>query len=73
MAKSMNYSVGEHIVEEGTPGDKFMIILKGSASVTFGGNKKVFKSGDFLGEVSVVTGKKATKKKGTKIEIDFLY
>jgi len=37
-----------------------MIILKGSASVTFGGAKKIFRPGDFLGEVSVVTGEVRT-------------
>lgn len=56
MARKQTYNVGSNIVEQGAPGDKFLIILKGNASVVFGGNKKVFRPGDFLGEVSVVTG-----------------
>jgi CRP-like cAMP-binding protein len=56
MAKEARYEVGSEIVEQGTPGDKFMIVVKGSASVTFGGAKKVFRSGDYLGEISVITG-----------------
>jgi len=60
MAKTNTYEAGTNIVEQGTPGDKFMIILKGSASVTFAGAKKVFRPGDFLGEVSVVTGEVRT-------------
>ena len=60
LAKTNTYQAGTNIVEQGTPGDKFMIILKGSASVTFAGAKKVFRPGDFLGEVSVVTGEVRT-------------
>jgi CRP-like cAMP-binding protein/phosphoribosyl 1,2-cyclic phosphodiesterase len=56
MAKQKTYPVGALIVEKGALGDDFMIILHGSASVDFGGSKKIFRPGDYLGEVSVVTG-----------------
>lgn len=69
MAKTMTYSKGTKIVEQGTPGDKFMIILKGSASVLFAGAVKVFRPGDFLGEVSVVTGEVRTATVVADVEV----
>jgi len=60
MSKTLSFAPGEVIAKKGTPGDKFMIILSGEASVSFGTTKKYFKVGDYLGEISVITGEERT-------------
>jgi len=75
MSNQVSYAPGQVIAEKGTPGDKFMIILSGEASVTFGPTKKFFRVGDYLGEISIMTGEERTatiaaETKCTVIEID---
>jgi CRP-like cAMP-binding protein len=60
MSHRTKYKAGDVIAQEGTPGDKFIIIMQGEASVSFGNVVKIFKAGDYLGEISVVTGAKRT-------------
>ncbi|GBG27624.1 cAMP-dependent protein kinase regulatory subunit [Hondaea fermentalgiana] len=60
MSTNVDYQPGQIIAEKGTPGDKFMVIMSGEASVSFGKTKKVFKVGDYLGEISVITGEDRT-------------
>lgn len=60
MSSQVCYEPGQIIAEKGSPGDKFMVIMNGEASVSFGSTKKLFKVGDYLGEISVITGEDRT-------------
>ncbi len=60
MSSQVVYEPGQVIAEKGSPGDKFMVIMSGQASVSFGMTKKYFKVGDYLGEISVITGEDRT-------------
>lgn len=60
MSANVDYEPGQIIAAKGTPGDKFMVIMSGEASVSFGNTKKFFKVGDYLGEISVITGEDRT-------------
>lgn len=60
MSNQVGYEPGQIIAEKGSPGDKFMVIMSGEASVSFGSTKKIFKVGDYLGEISVITGEDRT-------------
>jgi CRP-like cAMP-binding protein len=56
MCTEVRYAAGSLIARKDDPGNKFIILLEGVASVTFEGVKKVFRSGDYLGEISSTTG-----------------
>lgn len=60
MSERRYYPRKTEIAKEGTPGDRFLIIMEGTASVTVFGNKKLFLPGDYLGEISVMTNAKRT-------------
>jgi CRP-like cAMP-binding protein len=46
---------GKILTREGRPGDTFYVILSGEAEVAIGGTRRrVLKSGDFFGEISMI-------------------
>jgi CRP-like cAMP-binding protein len=46
---------GKTLTREGRPGDTFYVLLEGEAEVTIGGKaRRVLKTGDFFGEISMV-------------------
>lgn len=52
------YSTGEPVIEEGTHGDSFFIVLSGNATVTKGKSSKSIEKiqpGDIVGEISFLT------------------
>lgn len=57
---------GQHVIIEGKPGEAFYIIRSGEFMVTrgIGGGKRIklaeLKDGDFMGEISLLTGEKTT-------------
>ena len=57
LAREISYDQGTVIVREGEPGDFFVVILSGGATVDQAG--RTFKSlgaGDFLGEIALIDG-----------------
>lgn len=60
MSESCTYEAGDVITKEGNESDTFIIILHGTASICVYGNKKVFRYGDYLGEIGVMTNEKRT-------------
>jgi CRP/FNR family cyclic AMP-dependent transcriptional regulator len=52
---------GRRLAVEGAAGHEFMIVVEGSAEVRRGGRKiNLLGSGDFLGEIALITGRKRT-------------
>ena len=52
---------GRRLAVEGAAGHEFMIVVEGSAEVRRGARKvNVLGSGDFLGEIALITGSKRT-------------
>ena len=52
---------GRRLAVEGAAGREFMIVVEGSAEVRLGARKvNVLGSGDFLGEIALITGRKRT-------------
>jgi phosphoribosyl 1,2-cyclic phosphodiesterase len=52
-----SYTAGERVVEDGTPGDTFYVILSGHASVRKHGRElKVYTDFDYFGETALITG-----------------
>src|SRR5262245_9498056 len=57
IAREATYPAGTTLVEEGTPGDSFLVIRRGSASVEQGGRHiRDLTAGDFLGEIALIDG-----------------
>lgn len=57
LAAPIVFQPGETLVREGEPGDSFLIIVSGSASVTRGdATLRTLGPGDFLGEISLLDG-----------------
>jgi CRP/FNR family transcriptional regulator, cyclic AMP receptor protein len=57
LAAPITFGPGATLVREGDPGDSFLVILDGSATVTEGGAViRTLRAGDFLGEVSLLDG-----------------
>jgi len=57
LATPIVFQPGEMLVREGEPGDSFLIIVSGSASVTRGdATLRTLGPGDFLGEISLLDG-----------------
>jgi len=55
LAADASFAAGAILVREGDPGDSFLIIREGSATVEQGGNTvRELGSGDFLGEISLI-------------------
>jgi CRP/FNR family transcriptional regulator, cyclic AMP receptor protein len=61
LAADASFAAGAILVREGDPGDSFLIIREGSATVEQGGNPvRELGSGDFLGEISLIDGRPRT-------------
>jgi CRP-like cAMP-binding protein/glyoxylase-like metal-dependent hydrolase (beta-lactamase superfamily II) len=57
VAKRVEYTSGQRIIAQGTPGDAFYVILSGVASVRRDGVElKRYQSGDFFGETALILG-----------------
>lgn len=54
LARVVDYSPGEVIVQAGDPGDSFYLVLEGRARVL--GRSRVLRSGDYFGEMALVDG-----------------
>jgi CRP/FNR family cyclic AMP-dependent transcriptional regulator len=58
LAREAEFEAGSTLVREGEPGDCFLIIRAGSATVDQGGRTlRELGSGDFVGEISLIDGK----------------
>jgi len=61
LAADASFPPGAVLVREGDPGDSFLIIREGSATVEQGGSPvRELGSGDFLGEISLIDGRPRT-------------
>lgn len=61
IADELSLPEGRRLAVEGAAGHEFMIVVEGSAEVRRGGRKvNVLGSGDFLGEIALITGRKRT-------------
>jgi CRP/FNR family cyclic AMP-dependent transcriptional regulator len=57
LAAPIAFQAGETLVREGEPGETFLIILEGSATVARdGATIRTLGAGDFLGEISLLDG-----------------
>ena len=55
LASETDYAVGDHLVRQGEPGDSFIIIVTGRATVDRDGKTlRELGPGDFLGEISLI-------------------
>jgi CRP/FNR family cyclic AMP-dependent transcriptional regulator len=54
LAKVVDYSPGEVMIQAGEPGDSFDLMLEGRARVL--GRSRVLRSGDYFGEMALVDG-----------------
>jgi CRP/FNR family transcriptional regulator, cyclic AMP receptor protein len=61
LAAEADYATGEDLVRQGTPGETFIIIVSGRASVIRDGRTlRELGPGDFLGEIALVDGSPRT-------------
>jgi CRP-like cAMP-binding protein len=61
LARDATFETGAILIREGDPGDSFLIIREGSATVEKGGSPiRDLGSGDFLGEISLIDGRPRT-------------
>jgi CRP/FNR family cyclic AMP-dependent transcriptional regulator len=61
IADELQLPEGRRLAVEGAAGHEFMIVVEGSAEVRRGGRKvNLLGSGDFLGEIALITGRKRT-------------
>jgi CRP-like cAMP-binding protein len=57
LAQPTTFAAGETLVQEGEPGESFLIITEGRATVEQGGQQiRELGGGDFLGEISLIDG-----------------
>jgi len=57
IVREASFSAGASLVREGEPGETFMVIREGTATVDQGGRKlRDLGAGDFLGEIALVDG-----------------
>jgi CRP/FNR family cyclic AMP-dependent transcriptional regulator len=57
LADEIDIPSGRTLTKEGAPGREFVVIVEGAADVTRKGRKiNTLRSGDFLGEIALVTG-----------------
>jgi CRP/FNR family transcriptional regulator, cyclic AMP receptor protein len=57
LAQVVEFAPGEFVVQQGERGDAFYLILAGSARVLGkGGSRRVFRPGDFFGEMALLDG-----------------
>ncbi len=58
MAHETSYDEGAVLVREGDEGDRFIVLVVGSAAVDKGGRRiATLRAGSFLGEIALVDGK----------------
>jgi CRP-like cAMP-binding protein len=61
IADELQVPASKSLAVEGESGREFMIVAEGSAEVRRGGRKvNLLTSGDFLGEIALITGRKRT-------------
>jgi CRP/FNR family cyclic AMP-dependent transcriptional regulator len=61
IADELSLPAGRRLAVEGAAGHEFMIVVEGSAEVRRGARTvNVLGSGDFLGEIALITGRKRT-------------
>ena len=75
--KKISFKEGEHIVKQGDDGDSFYIITDGSADVNINKHDKethlaTLNTGDYIGEVSIVSNTKRTATVTAKGEVQSL-
>ena len=57
LAQPTTFPAGQTLVREGEPGDSFIVLTAGDATVEQGGRTlRTLHAGDFLGEISLVDG-----------------
>jgi CRP/FNR family transcriptional regulator, cyclic AMP receptor protein len=57
IVRDANFPPGANLVKEGEPGESFMIIREGTATVDQGGRMlRELGAGDFLGEIALIDG-----------------
>jgi CRP-like cAMP-binding protein len=57
IVRDTSFPAGASLVKEGEPGESFMIIREGTATVDQGGRRlRELGAGDFLGEISLIDG-----------------
>lgn len=61
LAMETDYAAGDHLVRQGSPGESFIIIVTGRATVERDGRTlRELGPGDFLGEIALVDGSPRT-------------
>ncbi len=61
IADELSLPAGRTLASEGASGHEFMVVVKGSADVRRGKRTvNLLRSGDFLGEIALITGRKRT-------------
>ena len=61
LAEETSYPVGGELTREGEPGESFIVIVSGRASVEIDGRSvRELAAGDYLGEISLIDGRPRT-------------
>jgi CRP/FNR family cyclic AMP-dependent transcriptional regulator len=72
-ADELNLPAGKALTKQGDRGREFMVIVDGSAEVRKNGRRvNVLGSGDFLGEIALISGGPRTATVTTTSEVDIL-
>jgi CRP-like cAMP-binding protein len=73
IAREESFQAGTALVREGDPGDSFMVIRDGTASVEQGGRwLRDLSAGDFLGEIALLDGGMRTATVTAREPVDVL-
>ncbi len=74
MARRRHFKAGERIIEKGTPGDTFYVIVRGKAAVQADDkdDSKVYGQYDYFGETALVLGVPRTADVYAKTDLDCL-
>jgi CRP/FNR family transcriptional regulator, cyclic AMP receptor protein len=57
IVRAASYPAGTYLIREGEPGESFLIIREGRATVQQGGRTlRELRAGDFLGEIALIDG-----------------
>jgi CRP/FNR family cyclic AMP-dependent transcriptional regulator len=61
LAEDASFPTGAELTREGEPGESFIVIVDGRASVEIGGRRvRELAAGDYLGEISLIDGRPRT-------------